>query len=246
MLVPTPSSTSAARETHQQNTRRWLRLAFVITIIVNWCLIGLRLLLSPAFFSQPNDLGYILEPVLSLAVYAAVGLAFLLSLPAAGQSALTIGTRVGLLTGVLWVINHAKETFATLPSLPATLISISAFLGAFVLWGVAGFLAARQTCSLRYGLIAALWSAMLTVLLTITFGFLLLLVALPQLAFLEHNDPDFLRSHWNNVTLFAIANTLDAGFSHLLEAPIIAVVFGIVGSLFGRLIAPKATAAPEA
>src|SRR5579883_684346 len=75
MLVPTPSSTSAARETHQQNTRRWLRLAFVITIIVNWCLIGLRLLLSPAFFSQPNDLGYILEPVLSLAVYAAVGLA---------------------------------------------------------------------------------------------------------------------------------------------------------------------------
>src|SRR5579885_970146 len=96
MLVPTPSSTSAARETHQQNTRRWLRLAFVITIIVNWCLIGLRLLLSPAFFSQPNDLGYILEPVLSLAVYAAVGLAFLLSLPSAGQSASHAHLHIGL------------------------------------------------------------------------------------------------------------------------------------------------------
>jgi hypothetical protein len=243
MVASTPSPSSGVGTTHQQNTPRWLQLAFVATIVVNICLIGFRLLLSPQFFSQSGSLGYVLELVVSLAVYAVVGCAFLRLLLIVGHSALTIGTRVGVLTGVLWVINHAIETFVTQPS---HLISLSAFLGAFALWGVAGFLVAHQTRSIRYGFVAALWSAMLTVLLTITFGLLLMLVALPQLAFLEHNDPDFLRSQWNNVTLFAIANTLDAGFSHLVEAPFIAAVFGLIGSFLGRLMAPRASSSTQA
>ena len=69
----------------------------------------------------------------------------------------------------------------------------------------------------------------------VAFGLLLMNIALPHLASQEITDPDFVRSHWNNVTLLAIANTLDAGSSHLLEAPIIALVFGLIGSGLGRL-----------
>jgi hypothetical protein len=157
----------------------------------------------------------------------------------ASQSAVRIGSRIGIMTGVLWTIDLAIETFATLSPSLAAFVSLAFFVTAFLLWGLAGFLTVCETHSLGYGLVAAVWSAMLTVLMTVAFGFLLMNVALPHLASQELTDPDFLSSHWNNVTLFAIANTLDAGFSHLLEAPIIALVFGLVGSGLGRLTARR-------
>jgi hypothetical protein len=214
---------------------RWLRLAFLLVIGVDFCLIGLRLVFSPAFFSMPDSLGYVVAPAVLLAAYGATGLVLLAKRSEAGRSAVRIGSRLGILTGVLWMINLAMETFATLATPLAALISSAFFVTAFLLWGLAGFLTARETRSLGYGLAAAVWSAMLTVLMTVTFGFLLMDVALPHLASQEITDPDFVRSQWNSVTLFAIANTLNAGFSHLLEAPIIALVFGLMGSGLGRL-----------
>jgi hypothetical protein len=217
---------------------RWLRLAFLVAIAVNFFLMALRLVISPAFFAMPGSVGYVVEPAVLLVAYAAGGLVLLDKRSRAIRSAVSIATRIGVMTGVLWIIDLAVETFATLPSLPAALISGAFFLTAFLLWGLAAFRAARQTRIFGLGLVAAVWSAMLTVLVTVAFGFLLMNVALPHLASQEVSDPDFLRSHWNDVTLFAIANTLGAGFSHLLEAPIIAFVFGIVGSGFGRVIVP--------
>jgi hypothetical protein len=45
----------------------------------------------------------------------------------------------------------------------------------------------------------------------------------------EISDPDYLRSGWTDVRAFAIANTFDAGFTHLVEAPVIAAVLGALG-----------------
>jgi hypothetical protein len=62
--------------------------------------------------------------------------------------------------------------------------------------------------------------------LTIAFGFALAYLALPRL---EHNidgSPGYLQSGWQNVRAFAVANTLDAAFTHLMIAPIIATVTG--------------------
>lgn len=231
MSVSTP-----IRATQRRRTMRWIRLLCVVTVAVSLFLIGLRVILSPDFFSMPGSIGYLLEPIILLLAYAAIGIALTARAPA--QMPLYIGTVTGVLAGVLWIVNHTIEMFVSLPSQATLLISGPFFLGAFLLWGAAGFLAARKSRSFGDGLIAALWSAMLTVLLTDAYGFLLMHVALPHLARIEVSDPDFLRSHWDNVSLFAIANTLDAGFLHLLEAPFIAAVFGAIGSLFGRLSTP--------
>jgi hypothetical protein len=225
---------------------RWLRLAFLLTVGINFCLIGLRLVMTPTFFSMPGSLGYVVLPAVLLVVYGAAGMVLLAKPVEASRSSVRIGSRIGILTGVLWIIDLAVETFATLPPSLAALVSLAFFVTAFLLWGLAGFLTACETHSLSYGLVAAAWSAMLTVLMTVAFGFLLMNVALPHLASQELTDADFLRSHWNDVTLFAIANTLDAGFSHLLEAPIIALVFGIIGSGLGRLTARRRSLASVA
>jgi hypothetical protein len=65
------------------------------------------------------------------------------------------------------------------------------------------------------------------------------MTALPTLAHGEIGDPDYVRSGWTDVRAFAIANTFDAGFTHLVEAPVIAATLGALGSGLGRLMAPR-------
>jgi hypothetical protein len=76
---------------------------------------------------------------------------------------------------------------------------------------------------------------MLCVAILLAFGFALDFVALPRL---EHNvdgSPEYLDSGSRDLHAFAIANSLDAGFTHLLAAPIIATVLGGLTTVaFGR------------
>ena len=103
-------------------------------------------------------------------------------------------------------------------------------LGGFALWGGAGYQAARRTASLPMGIMAAVWAAMLTVLLTVTFGLALGFLALPHLTAMMIGDPDFARSGWLDARAFAIANQFDSAFSHLLGALIIGTAVGALGA----------------
>jgi hypothetical protein len=218
---------------------RRMRMLFLLGIGLDLGLIGLQVALYPALLAQPGSLGYIAEPIVMVLVYAAIVVAVTTRVAPADQPArqatLSLGMAFGLLTGGLWIVNHTLETFVDLSSL-GILATAPLLLGAFLLWDLAGFLRAQQTGSLPSGLLAALWSAMLCVLLTITDGFALLYLALPRLTAREANDPDFARSHWSDLHAFVIANTFDAAFSHLLGAIVISLVFGAVGSLMGLLI----------
>ena len=111
----------------------------------------------------------------------------------------------------------------------------AAMLGLFLLWGAVGFVGARRLRSFRGGVLAAVWSAVPAMLLTLAFGFLLVNVSLTRLAHDEIGDPDYARSGWTDTRAFAIANSFDAGFTHLLEAPVLALVCGAAGSAAGRL-----------
>src|SRR5215469_7710289 len=134
---------------------RWLRLAFLLTVGINFCLIGLRLVMSPTFFSMPGSQGHVMLPAALLAVYGAAGMVLLAKRAEASRSAVRIGSRIGILTGVLWIINLAIETFATLPPSLSAFVSLAFFVAAFLLWGLAGFLTAREIHFLGYGLVAA-------------------------------------------------------------------------------------------
>jgi hypothetical protein len=227
---------------------RRLRTLFLLGIGLDLGLIGLQVAVYPALLAQPGSLGYIAEPIVVLLAYGAIVVGATSRVAPADQPArlatLSLGTTFGLLTGGLWIVNHTLETFVDLSSL-GILTTAPLLLGAFLLWGLAGFLRARQARSLPSGLLAAVWSAMLCVLLTITYGFAILYLALPRLQSLETNDPDFARSHWSDLHAFTLANTFDAAFSHLLGALVISLVFGAIGSLMGLLITRRKPAGPD-
>jgi hypothetical protein len=128
------------------------------------------------------------------------------------------------------MVNVTLESLLSLPQAVVTVTTGIAMLSLFLSFGVAGFLGGRRAGSFGLGLGAAVWSAVVAILLAVTFGFVLINVALPTLAQNEIGDPDYARSGWTDMRAFAIANTFDAGFTHLVEAPIIAAVLGAAGS----------------
>ncbi|MGZ3639268.1 MAG: hypothetical protein ACXVCX_15680 [Ktedonobacterales bacterium] len=215
---------------------RWIVLA---ALAVDLALIGVRVALYTPLLAQPGSIVYIAEPVALLLAYAALVWWITANATAPRSIALTVGITSGLLSGVLWLVNHTVETFTTLSGSIGILATAPFLLGGFALWGVAAFHAARRADSLFHGVLAAVWSAMICVLITITFGFLLTYTSLPRL---EHDltaDPDFLRSHWHDLHAFAIANSFDAAFSHLLGALIVATIVGSLGAFAGTLTARR-------
>jgi len=212
----------------------WLRRGIPAVVLLDIALICGLALRYPPLLAQPNGARYLLEPLILLPVYAAFGvwLGKLRATP--HRIALRAGAVLGLLTGALWLINLTIETFTDLARRVGLLATAPFLLGGFALWGVAGVVAAWRTQSARLGLLAALISATLCVLLTVTYGFLLPYVASPLLEQALAGDPDYLRSGWTDLRAFAIANTYDAGFSHLLVAPLVAALVGGVGGVLAR------------
>src|SRR5262245_7086109 len=209
----------------------WIRGALLTLIGLNVALIALNVAFYPAFLAQPDAYSYLLEPLALLAAYAVI--AFLTTSRISPQADILarVGLLFGLLTGCLWLINLSLETFTDLSGGASIFATAPFLLGGFLLWGVAGAGAAWRTGSIGSGLLAAVWSAMICALLTIAYGWTLPLVTLARLRQELVNDPDFLRSRWTDLHAFVLANGFDAGFSHLVGALIISLMFGALGSL---------------
>jgi hypothetical protein len=209
----------------------WVRYALLALICVNVALVALNVALYPAFFAQAGALIYLLEPFPLLFTYALIALFTTRRNDPQPSMALRAGLLFGLFTGCLWLLNLTLETFTDLSGGVSILATAPFLLGGFLLWGIAGAVAAWRTGSISSGLLAAVWSAMICVLLTIAYGWALPLVALPRLQQQLANDPDFLRSHWTDLHAFVLANSFDAGFSHLLGALIVGLTLGAIGAV---------------
>ncbi len=211
-----------------------LRWTLLVVVALDLLLVFGRALSFPGFFSMPDSVLYVLEPVALLLVYA--GLAAWLRKTAGPiwQVPLQLGTIVGLCSGALWVVNISLESLVDLGRPASTVLAGALILSAFFCWGVAGFWCTLRTGSVLLGILAAIWCAMVSILIAVTFGFLLPYAFLPRLAQNMTADPDFLRSGWHDTLAFAIANTFDSGFSHLLAAPLIGAVFGALGGALGK------------
>jgi hypothetical protein len=211
-----------------------LRWALLAAVALDLALVLGRALSFPAFFAMPDSALYLLEPVALLLVYA--GVAFWLRRIAgpAWHLPLQLGTIVGVCAGALDVVNIVLESLVSLGRPASAISSLSLMFGLFFCWGVAGAWGTRRTGSLLLGMLTAVWSAMVSIVIAVTFGFLLPYAILPRLAHDMTADPDFLRSGWHDTFAFAIANTFDSGFSHLLEAPIIGAIVGALGGMLGK------------
>jgi hypothetical protein len=180
---------------------------------------------------RPGGPRYVISALVALTGYAIAVIALTGVAPEWVQNARLVGVLVGMATGVMWLLNLLIETFAGLTGWRNLAATAPLLLGGFLLWGVAGALARRRTGSLPAGPLAAVVAAMTCVSITLALGFALPFLALPRLAQNIDGSPEYVSSGWQDLHAFAIANTLDAGSTHLLIAPIIAVVTGSLGAV---------------
>ena len=114
------------------------------------------------------------------------------------------------------------------------LVTLAFMFITFLLWGVAGFAATRNTASIALGLLGGCWSAVVSVLVAVSFGFVLMFFEVPSLSYVA-TWPEFKQSDWRDAQAFSIANSLDAGFSHLLAALVLGSIFGAIGGGVARV-----------
>lgn len=145
----------------------------------------------------------------------------------------------GFIGGMLFIINILFENFVPLPQPLSGFVTIFFMLCIFISFGASGFQSARKTQSIKFGIISAVLTSMLAVVFALLCGFVINLLFANHLEQGLLNSGEYQRSTIHNIHLFTVFNTLDSAFSHLIEAPIIALVFGSIGGVVGKLLGRK-------
>ncbi len=200
-------------------------------VLLDLALVGLSLLLHPSLL-EARYVSTAIFCVILLLVYGCIGVGLPLLSDQAVTRALWQGTGFGLLMGSVFVINIAVEYFFDMNSQASTLSTLGFMALLFLLFGVASARTVMQTGQLLLGVLTSVWSAFLAILITVLFGVVVNFFFQQRLEHILASD--YLRSGMSDLGTFTFFNTLDSASSHLLEAPLLAAIFGILGGLIGK------------
>lgn len=216
----------------------FLRRVIPAIILANLLLILLGLALYPTVIQQNGLLGVIADTAILL-IYGFLALFSPLSVGKARPELLKTSLLLGLISGLClstdlvagYLITHDAQTNAN-----TSLIAYGIFLG---LVALSAFLVARRTGRVRSGLVAALWSVIVALLIWFAFEFaaFYLFSSTPsgrEFIRLEM-EADFARSKATDYPGFVMSDFYGAGFYHLLLGLILAMLLGSLGGLVGKL-----------
>jgi hypothetical protein len=219
---------------------RFGTIAILALIVANLAMVGVAMAQYPAFFSQPAAPIAVVESASVLVAYAVAAVWVGRTRGPDWDAILRSATLFGLLGGTVEALNigieNAIPAAVHTPALP-----IAFMFTIFASWGVAGFRTARSLNSIRAGLLTAVSSAAICMLIAVTAGFVIeFFAARPEPAYIS-TWAEFKRSGWTDARAFGLANTLDSGFTHLVIAPVVALVFGGVASFLAQFRSSKET-----
>jgi hypothetical protein len=215
-------------------------------ILINLGMIALGVARYPALLLQSGARTFVAEPIGVLVVYAIAVVCIARTHGTYWDGILRTAIVFGLLGGTLEIIDIGIENGIPF-AVRGPALQIVFMLSIFTSWGIAGFRTARSLGAIRAALLAAACSAGICMLIAVAVGFLIQFFLVPPKPEYVSTWSEFKRSGWTDPRAFGVANTLDSGFTHLIIAPVVALVFGGVASLLARF-APSRTApivAPE-
>jgi hypothetical protein len=190
---------------------------------------------SPGWVTHPGAAGILRAVWLALVVYAGAIVIVVANRGAGWDVELRNAALFGTITGVLELINIALERSGISDSFPAA-FSLGSMLALFVLWGMSAARTARDLRRFRPGVIAAIISAGICMVIAVTGGFATELFIAPPRPDVISTWAEFGRSGWLDAHAFGITNTLDSGFTHLWMGPVIAVFVGSLGAWLGMRV----------
>ncbi len=213
-----------------RNTITFSLLAIIVAILV---MIFVAVSRYTALFAQPGARLFVLEPVGVLVAYA-VAIVWVGRMRGPDwDTILRSAALYGLLGGGLEILNIGIENGIPV-AIHAPAVPIGFMLAIFSSWGVAGFRSARALQSIRGGLLTAVASAGVCMLIAVAAGTAIqFFLAVPSPEYVA-TWAEFKRSGWSDARAFGLANTLESAFTHLVVAPIVALVVGGAASLLAQ------------
>jgi len=207
-----------------------LRQIFSAAIIAIGLLIGYGIIRFPRIVSEAGMFS-LLMPIFMLLIYIVVAI-WVTHQPTPERSrVLKSGTLFGLLIGITFIIDILVENFADSGQQAIAISTLGFMLLIFLVFAYAGWYGTKESNQLSFGILTSIWSAMIGVVIALLFGFLINFLFTQRLEQNLQASAEYLRSGSHDLETFTFWNTLDSASSHLLEAPIIALVLGTVGSL---------------
>ncbi|MDP9049282.1 MAG: hypothetical protein M3O31_00955 [Acidobacteriota bacterium] len=210
-------------------------LGLLLLVVSSLLMIAVAVRRYPELWLQHGSLVYVLEPVCALVIYA---VAFVWIARTHGpwwDVVLRNALPIGLIAALVDVTGLTFES-GLFRSPTGAALQISVMLTTFLLWGFAGWRAARALQSSWAGVLASVISAGVCATIAVTAGFVIeFFIAPPSPAYVVLWG-EYQRSGWTDARAFGLANTLDSGFSHLTLSLIVAAVFGVIASMIGRMM----------
>src|SRR5215470_4919873 len=158
-----------------------LRAALVCGVLINLCLVILRVLLYRPLLAMPGALRFVAEPILALLGCALFTVLATLEQSIERQNALRSATKWGVVGGVLLVTHMALENFGARVGENA-LLTVAFMVAVFLTWAISGYMVQQSTSRGTLALAAGCWSAVAGVLIAVAFGFALMFFDIPTAA----------------------------------------------------------------
>ncbi len=205
---------------------RLLQRAMLVGILLDLAFIAMSLLLYPSLLGR-ESVSTVIAPIVLLLLYASVGIVLTRRVSQVVTTTLRQGTAFGLMVGVLFLVDISVEDFIDLERQASALATLGFMALIFLLFGCAGFYGTQKTGKVRFGMLTSVWCAMISVVIVVIFGFAINFFFTQRLEYILASD--YASSGIADPRAFTFYNTLDSASSHLLEAPILASVFGTIG-----------------
>lgn len=223
---------------------RPLQVTLFAVIGIILALLGLRISLYPAVLSAPHGAGSGGMSISALAILtvlylvAGVGIFRVLSTPNR-RMALWRSTWWGAIIGGGVLGAFLSDTLLGASSAISAWAWYAVMLAAPLGWAMVSFNTTRSSGAWRYGIVAAIWSGMVSVLIAAVGELASTLLILPRLVQNELGNPDYLAWHQPDVQGYAIASVISLNAMGLLLVPVAASVLASIGSWLARSTASQ-------
>jgi hypothetical protein len=155
----------------------------------------------------------------------------------ATRVALALGAKVGLVIGIFAVINHSFEASSVRAPVPA-ILGVSMWGLMFLCFGGVAAETADRVGSIGLGIMASLWTALVSAAATVLFACSVGLVIMPRMQLVLASD--FASSGMVDSRAYVVRNLFDNAATHLLLAPVLAAIVGTAGGLALTMLRPLA------
>lgn len=145
------------------------------------------------------------------------------------------GTSYGLIAGIIWIIHMTIDHFVPMSERWSTAVTILATVFVLVVYAYNAYRFMVRKNHTAASVLSTLWCSMFSILVLFVYSWVVTFLFMPWIEQKLLEDPDYLISGMINISDYTIHHNIESAGIHLLEAPILALIVGLIGIFVYRV-----------